>query len=96
MVDHIDNRQKARVDAFKVIALYGLLHGEVKLASNGVQKPIKGLAGLRKAFKTELYKYAKLVPRPSDVDFDLNGVLMDTAAARAAGREQADDDEADT
>eukprot|EP00972_Heterocapsa_arctica_P108430 15969741-Heterocapsa_arctica.AAC.1 len=74
MVDHIDDRQKARVEAFRVIALYGLLHGEVKLmTSNGVERPIKGLAALRKAFKTELYKFAKLVPRPSDVDFDLDG-----------------------
>jgi hypothetical protein len=96
MVDHIDDRQKARVEAFRVIALYGLLHGEVKLmTTNGVEKPIKGLAALRKLFKIELYKFAKLLPRPSDVDFDLDGVLMDTAAARAGEEPDVDEDISD-
>ena len=34
-----------------------------------VHKSVKSFATLRKIFKAELYRYAKLVPRPSDVDF---------------------------
>ena len=35
----------------------------------GKVQPIKGMSTLRQAFKADVYKTAKLVPRPFDVDY---------------------------
>ena len=47
-----------------------MLTGDVKLTVRGTLKQIRGFASLRRTFKAELYKYARLVPRVSDDDYE--------------------------
>ena len=71
MTKKIDSRQVEKIQAFRQIAIYAALMGEVTISSGkgGAQRVVTKFSQLRALFKRELYRYAKLVPRPSDVDF---------------------------
>ena len=66
----IDSRQAEKIKAFRQMALYAAITGEVVVTlKGGAQRSITKFSALRALFKKELYRYAKLVPRPSDVDY---------------------------
>jgi hypothetical protein len=68
MRDNIDARQADKITAFKCAAIVGTLQEGVVVTIRGSKKVVKSFSSLRKMWKAELYRYAKLVPRPSDVD----------------------------
>ena len=55
LLERIGSKQNAKVNSFKVVALYGAIEGAVKMAVNVNGKPgvkeIKGFSHVRKLFK---------------------------------------------
>ena len=92
----IDERQHSKSQAFWLAALYGVVNGSVVLTVHGKTRTIKAFSLLRKVFKSDVYRCAKLAPRVSDVDFlpgeaindvmqlvDASATQQETAAADA-------------
>ena len=69
MSKHIDGRQLEKIAAFRHAAIYAALTGEVSLVVKGSKKVVTKFSSLRATFKKEIYRYSKLVPTPSDVDY---------------------------
>ena len=57
------------ITAFKHVGINGALNGGVELTLPPGNKFVKGFKLLTKTWKSALYRYARLQPRPSDIDF---------------------------
>lgn len=57
------------VNGFKFMAMVGAMSGKVPLMAAGNPKETSSFVFLRKGVKAAFYRYARLLPRPSDVDF---------------------------
>lgn len=82
----IDDRHAKKITAFMEIVTHTVLVGEVELDLCGKKVMYKAWAKLKKLFKAEVYKSAKLKPRASDCDFPLDedaDVLMPVVAEPA-------------
>jgi hypothetical protein len=66
----LDERQRLKVAKFRLITLYAVATGKVRLQFGKQLKEVVGWHRLRLIFKSQVLKSAKLGPRPSDVDFD--------------------------
>ena len=82
MLERIGSKQNAKVNSFKFVALYGATEVAVKMAVNVNGKPgvkeIRGFSQVRKLFKQEIYRMAKLKPRTSDEDFHDGKMILES------------------
>jgi len=76
----LDGRQSGKVIEFFMCFLFSILNDVLPTgvkSADGKESTIKSWNTLRKLMKNEIYKAAKLAPRPSDVDFGDYNALED-------------------
>ena len=72
------------LDEYRRLMLYACMNGSVTITVGSAGKVLKGFTTLRKAVKAQVYKGARLKPRLSDVDFQLDGDVDISSGFEAA------------
>ena len=71
LVEKVNPNARNTVECFRQCAVFGAAKGSIIVNIKGVLKVVKSFNVIRKMFKVHCYRTARLMPRPSDVDFKM-------------------------